>query len=145
MIMNTIRLHRVFRPSNLLLVAAAAAALTFAGPAGAQYKAVGDDGTAASPKVRQMLDERKASKAITPIAARAMACSKCADVRTSQPSRPLKAAEIATGVQQVAYTHACLGCDTKWTVVGEGKAKHSVASHTCAETIPHSSNCCAAN
>ncbi len=143
--MNTRQPHHMLRPSNLLLVATTAAALAFAGSAGAQYKAVGDDGIAASPKVRQMLDERKAGKAITSIAAPAMACPKCADVPTTQASRVLKGAEIATGVEQVAYTHACPGCETKWTVVGEGKAKHSVATHKCTADVPNPSSCCASN
>ena len=60
-----------------------------------------------------MLDERKAGKAITSTAAPAMACPKCADVPTTDASRRLKGAEIATGVEQIAYTHACPGCDRR--------------------------------
>ena len=52
--------------SNRLLIAAAALALfASAGQSQAQYRAVGDDGIAASPKVRQMLNERKARAAAT--------------------------------------------------------------------------------
>ena len=48
--------------SNRLLIAAAALALfASAGQIKAQSQAVGDDGIAASPKVRQMLNKRKAS------------------------------------------------------------------------------------
>jgi len=50
--------------SNRLLVAAVALALfVSAGQIKAQSQAVSDDGIAASPKVRQMLNERKASGA----------------------------------------------------------------------------------
>lgn len=52
--------------SNRLLIAAAALALfVSAGQSQAQYRAVGDDGIAASPKVRQMLNEQKARAAAT--------------------------------------------------------------------------------
>jgi hypothetical protein len=50
--------------SNRLLIAAAALALfASAGQIKAQSQAVGDDGIAASPKVRQVLNERKARAA----------------------------------------------------------------------------------
>src|SRR6266581_4729443 len=50
--------------ANRFLIAAAALALfASAGQIQAQSQAVGDDGIAASPKVRQMLNERKASAA----------------------------------------------------------------------------------
>jgi len=42
--------------------------------AGARYRAVGDDGIAASPKVRQMVDERKRSSAKAPAAATVAGC-----------------------------------------------------------------------
>ena len=45
--------------NRFLIVAAAAILLASAGQSRAQYQAVGDDGIAASPKVRQMLEERK--------------------------------------------------------------------------------------
>src|SRR5437879_1690232 len=47
--------------THCFLIAAAALALfASAGQSRAQYQAVGDDGIAASPKVRAMLNERKA-------------------------------------------------------------------------------------
>src|SRR5437867_2200373 len=47
--------------TNRSLIATAAVALfASAGQSRAQYQAVGDDGIAASPKARQMLNERKA-------------------------------------------------------------------------------------
>jgi len=45
--------------NRFLIAAAAAILLASAGQSRAQYQAVGDDGIAASPKVRQMLEERK--------------------------------------------------------------------------------------
>ncbi len=49
--------------NRILFAGAIAAILSFAGQARAQYKINEDDGIAASPKVRQMLNERKASQA----------------------------------------------------------------------------------
>ncbi|SRR6266446_1056570 len=46
--------------NRFLLAAAAIALFASAGQSRAQYQAVGDDGIAASPKVRVMLNERKA-------------------------------------------------------------------------------------
>jgi len=45
--------------SKITLVAAFAAMFSVASQASAQYQAVGDDGIAASPRLRQMLNERK--------------------------------------------------------------------------------------
>ena len=55
--------------TNRFFIAAAAVALfASAGQIQAQYQAVGDDGIAASPKVRQVLNERKA-RASAPVGA----------------------------------------------------------------------------
>jgi hypothetical protein len=53
--------------SKIMFVAALAASFSLVNQASAQYRAVGDDGIAASPKVREMLDQRKAA-ANTPAA-----------------------------------------------------------------------------
>ena len=51
--------------TNLLIAAVALGLLT---PAMAQFKAVGDDGIAASPKLREQLDARTAAaRAVTPV------------------------------------------------------------------------------
>jgi hypothetical protein len=52
--------------NKALLGAAIAATLSLANTASAQYTPTGDDGITASPKVRQMLDERAASSRIAP-------------------------------------------------------------------------------
>jgi hypothetical protein len=49
--------------NKLVLVTATVITALFVTQASAQYRAVADDGIAASPKVRQMLDERQRSKA----------------------------------------------------------------------------------
>jgi hypothetical protein len=139
--MKTSRIPAMFRPSSLAL--AAIAVLALASAANAQYKPVGDDGIAASPKVRQMLNERKASTAIAIAALPAMTCPKCADVRTTEVSRQAKGAEVLTGVTKVTTRHTCAGCEVKWTVVGEGKGKHSVATHKCTADVPNNLVCCA--
>jgi outer membrane murein-binding lipoprotein Lpp len=49
--------------NRILLAAVLATTFSLAGSANAQYKVNEDDGIAASPKVRQMLNERKAARA----------------------------------------------------------------------------------
>jgi len=51
---------------RLVIATATAVAAIFTTSASAQYRAVGDDGIAASPKVRQALNERKRNAAVTP-------------------------------------------------------------------------------
>ncbi len=53
--------------NQILFGAAMATSLTLAANANAQFKVNESDGIAASPKVRQMLNERKASKAATEV------------------------------------------------------------------------------
>src|SRR5438093_2607689 len=54
---------------RFLIAAAAFALFASAGQASAQYQAVGDDGIAASPKLRQILNERKARTAVPAVEA----------------------------------------------------------------------------
>jgi len=121
-------------------IAAAIAALTLATSAFAV-----DDGIAAPPRVRQMLNERELANSPSVAARPAMSCPKCADVRIVKVNRPAKGAEILMGANQVAYTHACTACETKMTLVGEGKAKHVVATHSCSLAIASNPTCCASN
>jgi len=131
---------------SITLASVAMAAFTFVHAASAQYKAVGDDGIAASPKVRQILHERKASATPVLPAGSAMACPKCADLRTTELDRQAKGAEILGGAAtKVVVTHACASCETKLVVAGEGKAKHTVASHKCTAEVPNPATCCASN
>jgi hypothetical protein len=131
--------------TNLLCaITTAVAALTFASAAYAGYTPVGADGITASPRLRWTLNERPASAGTTKAAAPAMTCPKCADVRTAKVSPQAKGGEIMMGAKQVSYSHACPGCGTKLTVVGEGKAKHQVASHKCTAETSDNLACCAA-
>ena len=59
----------------LVTLTAVTLLLASTAPSKAQYKAVGDDGIAASPKVRQMLSERKA-RAIAPASTAQVVCCK---------------------------------------------------------------------
>ena len=52
--------------NKVLFAAAMAATVSLATTASAQYKPIGDDGVTASPKVRQMLNERAAAKRVAP-------------------------------------------------------------------------------
>jgi hypothetical protein len=131
---------------KIAFAAVALAALAFAGTAGAQSITVGDDGIAASPKVRQMLNERKACATPAVVAFPAMACPECADVFTTQVDRQAKGGQVLAGTatQKVAK-HTCSACQTRLTVVGEGKARHMVATHKCDADVPNQATCCAVN
>lgn len=52
--------------NSILFAAAIAATLSLASNASAQYRPTGDDGITASPKVRQMLNERAAATRVAP-------------------------------------------------------------------------------
>ena len=134
------------RSPKIALAAVALAVVAFAGTASAQYKPVGDDGITASPKVRQMLNERKAAARPAIATAPAMTCPKCADVLTTSVNAQAKGGQVLAGTaaQKVAK-HTCTTCETKFTVVGEGKAKHTVATHKCAADVPTPATCCAMN
>jgi hypothetical protein len=143
--MKTNALPAFLRPFNLALVATAIAAFAFISSARGQNKSASDDGNAASPKVRQMLNERRASVPTMTAAAPAMTCPLCADVLTSEPKRRAKGAEVLVGARTNAFKHTCAGCDVNWTVVGEGKARHSVATHKCTAQVSNNHACCASN
>lgn len=132
--MKTNRITPVSRTSKLAMLAVTIITLTFVNVANAQYKTV-EDGIAASPRVRQMLNELKASSSTAAAKAQpaAKCCPKCTNVRTTVPNREAKGAEILAGATtKVVNRHGCKVCETKLTVRGEGKNKHTVATHKCA-------------
>jgi hypothetical protein len=142
--MKTIRIAKTFGASTLALATALLAAFTVADVASAQYKAVGDDGIAASPKVRQALNEKAASAIVATAKAPAMACPKCADIGVAEPSKQAKGGQVLMGAgTQVVVKHNCGGCDTKLEVVGTGKAKQTVATHKCTAAVANNASCCA--
>jgi hypothetical protein len=142
--MKTNRLLEIARP--ITLAAIAIAALTLTTDANAQYKGGGDRGIAASPKVQQMLNERMASTRPAVVAVPDMACPKCADVLITEVNRQAKGGQVLAGTatQKVAK-HTCTACETKLTVAGEGKAKHTVAIHKCVADVPNPATCCASS
>ena len=130
--------------TNLLCtITTAVAALAFATAAYGGYTPVGADGITASPRLRQMLNERPASVGTAAAAAPTMTCPKCADVPTVKVSPQAKGSEIMMGVKQVSYRHACNACETKFNVVGKGKTKHLFATHNCTAKIANNLDCCA--
>jgi hypothetical protein len=137
--MKTNRLLEIARP--ITLAAIAIAALSFTTDASAD-----DRGIAASPKVRQMLNERMASTRPPVAAVPDMACPKCADVLITEVNRQAKGGQVLAGTatQKVAK-HTCTACETKLTVAGEGKAKHTVATHKCVADVPNPATCCASS
>ena len=124
------------------LTLATAAFVTVAIAADTQYKAVGDDGIAASPKVRQVLNA--AAPATTTAKVVAMACPKCADFSVAAPNRQAKGAEILAGATKVVAKHTCVGCDSSLSVVGSGKDKHNVMTHKCTAGSANNQICCGA-
>jgi hypothetical protein len=59
------RLKRMKNLNKIVIIAALAASFGLANRASAQYQVVGDDSIAASPKVRQMLDQRSEASCCT--------------------------------------------------------------------------------
>ncbi len=128
---------------TLIATLAAIALLSFAGPVRAQYKPAGDDGIAASPKVRQMLNEiktREQAEALKPGDAIAMVCAKCKSVMVHNVTTEKGHIKVMT----VGEKHLCPGCNTYIKVVGGGKqgAKDEV-THVCEKCGEDSVFCCA--
>jgi hypothetical protein len=138
--MKTIRIQKMFAVAGLTLATAAFATPTFA--ADTQYKAVGNDGIAASPKVRQALNATAASTTSTTAKVVAMACPKCTDISVAASSRQAKGAEILAGATKVVAKHTCAGCDSSLSVVGTGKSMHTVATHKCTANVANNRICC---
>jgi len=76
----------------------------------------------------------------------AMACPKCADVKTTEVNRQAKGGEVLAGTNtKTVARHTCTACTTRLATVGEGKAKHTVATHSCGADVPNPATCCAMN
>jgi hypothetical protein len=140
--MKTIRIQKMFAVAGLTLATAVFATLSFA--ANAQYRAVGADGIAASPKVRQALNATAVSTTSATAKVAAMACPKCTDISVAAPTRQAKGAEVLAGATKVVAKHTCAGCDSSLNVVGTGKDKHNVATHKCTANVANTQICCGA-
>jgi uncharacterized protein YbaR (Trm112 family) len=129
---------------NKTLIAALAgiALLSFASPAQAQYKPVGDDGIAASPKVRSMMMKPITSPAnaagLKDGDMVAMACPKCKTIMVTHINTEKGHIKTATTVPE----DVCPGCEQKFTVVGEGKDRHNVVTHVCKKCGSTDAFCC---
>lgn len=131
--------------NRISIMATIVAGLTIISLANAQSP----DGIAASPKVRTQINDRNATLTTTAVAsttAPSMACPKCKDeFVTVATTDVVKGAQllIPGGVPtQKTLRHLCPGCDTTITVAGTGKAKTSVATHTCTVTGADVASCC---
>ncbi len=69
-----------------------------------------------------------------------MACPTCTD-RISQTVD--RAARGANKPMITTRTHECTGCSTTKSLVGHGKQKHEVVSHSCTYQQKGKPNCCA--
>src|SRR5579863_5048170 len=136
--MKANRLPEIAHP--ITLAAVALAALAFASTANVQFKAVRDDGLPKSGKCSTSAKPQPPLPSQSP----AMACSKCADVLTTELNRQAKGGELLAGAaSKIVAKHTCTACETKLTVAGEGKAKHTVATHKCTADVPNPLTCCA--
>jgi hypothetical protein len=113
----------------------------FTGSGQTQYKPTGDDGIAASPKMRQQIEAYRRNHAPAPAPAEvaSMPCAKCKDKVTQ------KVDYTARGQNKpiiTVSTHLCPGCGTDWKTVGVGKAKQSVAAHKCTDCRSENLACC---
>jgi hypothetical protein len=118
------------------------ALLSLSSPALAQDKAAGDDGIAASPKVRQMLSEiktRAQAESLKPGDSIAMVCTKCKSVMVHNVTTEKGHIKVMT----VGEKHLCPGCNSMITVVGTGKGIHNEVKHTCEKCGDDSIFCCA--
>jgi len=117
------------------------AMFAFTGPAHAEFKSTTDDSIAASPKLRERINEyeRNHSPAAAPAEAVKMACPKCQDQVTQQVDYSARGANKPT---ITVTTHLCDGCGTHWKMTGHGKVKQSVASQTCSYSSAESAACC---
>jgi len=128
--------------TTLIATLAGIALLSFAGSAQAQYKAVGEDRIAASPKVRQMLNEiktREQAEALKPGDTMAMVCAKCKSVMIHNVTTEKGHIKVMT----VGEKHLCPGCESTITVVGAGKQAKNEVKHTCDKCGDDSVFCCA--
>ena len=128
--------------NTLLAALASIALLSFASPAQAQYKPVGDDGIAASPKVRSMM--MKPITSPEDVAGLkdgdmvAMACPKCKTIMVTHINTEKGHIKTATTVS----ADLCPGCEQRFTVAGEGKGKHNVVTHVCKKCGSTDAFCC---
>lgn len=134
---------KIVNNKNLLGAGMAFVLFSFATPVQAQLKAVGDDdGIAASPKLRQHLNEIKTTKeaeTLKPGDAIAMACAKCKSVMIHNVTMQKGHVKVMT----VGEKHLCPGCNSTITVVGTGKGKHDEVKHVCEKCGEDSVFCCA--
>jgi hypothetical protein len=130
---------------RITFMATVVAALTMVTQANAQRQLGGDDGIAASAKVRAQIEERKASLNTAVVAPAKMACPKCKDALVTVPAQNVKGAQLlaASGVAtQTISRHLCNGCETTLSVTGTGKAKQTVATHSCTGCGAEVASCC---
>ena len=127
---------------TLIVALAGIALISFASPAQAQYKPVGDVGIAASPKVRSMMMKPITSPAdvvgLKDGDMVAMACPKCKTIMVTHVNTEKGHIKTATTVP----ADMCPGCEQKFTVVGEGKGKHNVVTHVCKKCGSTDAFCC---
>jgi hypothetical protein len=127
---------------NLIAALAGMAFLGLVTPVQAQNKPHADDRIAASPKVRQMLNEiktREQAAALKPGDTLAMVCTKCKSVMLHNVTTEKGHIKVMT----IGEKHLCPGCNTTIEVVGTGKGKHDEVKHVCKACGDDSVFCCA--
>ena len=137
--MKTNRINTLPRVTGIIIAITSLASLTLVNSANAQYKPVGEDGIAASPKLRQTLEERKARLNTAPAPVASMTCPKCKDEYTRRTDWTARGANKPT---MLVAKHLCGGCETLITKEGQGKAAHDVVIHKCTGCGSASLACC---
>jgi hypothetical protein len=140
-----IKIARGVECSGLTLAAIFVAILMTAALANAQYRATGDDGITASPKLRAQLNERRTSATPASTTLVTMACAKCKDGWVAVGDTASKGSGARTLIGQTTRLiakHLCDGCGAEWNVAGTGKGKQAVASHKCTACGAENLACC---
>ena len=117
------------------LIAATLGLALFAGAAYAQFKATGDDGITASPKLREMLTAQSGIPSQPALAPHG--CATCKDEYTTRVDATAKGLVKPT---VLTSKHLCPTCKTTASVQGQGKAAQNVAEHKC---TAEAAACCA--
>lgn len=132
--MKTTRINSAARFTGLIIALA-----LFAGVAGAARGQETGSAKGGATKLLQLNGSLVTPKS-EPSDYKPMSCAKCKDEYVSRVDWTARGAYKPT----VTYAkHLCGGCGNEWTVVGHGKAKRDIATHTCSSYGAETAACCA--
>jgi hypothetical protein len=131
----------VMKTNSKIMVAvlSAFAAFSFATATQAQYRATGGDGITASPKLREILDNRAVTPPVAAVKA-PMACALCKDEFVTRTDTTARGAIKPT---VTVAKHLCNSCETRTVVKGQGKAQTTSSTQSCRAGETAGPACCA--